>query len=188
MKAVGTKAPETLGGVATSSEGFVLLNSYLKPVFINQLAVDILSYPQKLDTRSQEGFLTTRIRSLFFAAESANVPGSVITFPSGRRIYEGRAYCVNALAKGDTQVSIAILLQRRSSKVAALNTVSERFNLTTREQQVLQYISHGLTTKEIAVGLEISPNTVKNFVRMIMVKMGVSTRSGIVGKAFGTGS
>jgi DNA-binding CsgD family transcriptional regulator len=32
--------------------------------------------------------------------------------------------------------------------------------------------------------MAISPNTVKAFLRMIMVKMGVSTRSAIVGKAF----
>jgi DNA-binding CsgD family transcriptional regulator len=30
--------------------------------------------------------------------------------------------------------------------------------------------------------MQISPNTVKTFVRLIMVKMGVSTRSGLVGK------
>jgi DNA-binding CsgD family transcriptional regulator len=39
-----------------------------------------------------------------------------------------------------------------------------------------------LTSKEIATRLEISPNTVKAFVRLVMVKMGVTTRSGIVGK------
>lgn len=83
---------------------------------------------------------------------------------------------------------MAILLQRRSKGPTPLCDVSEKFNLTPREQQVLQYLSHGLTTKEIAVGMEISPNTVKNFVRMIMIKMGVSTRSGVVGKAFGTGA
>jgi len=42
----------------------------------------------------------------------------------------------------------------------------------------------GLTSKEIAVRMNVTPNTVKTFVRLIMSKMAVSTRSGIVGKIF----
>jgi hypothetical protein len=33
--------------------------------------------------------------------------------------------------------------------------------------------------------MNISPNTVKAFVHLVMVKMGVSTRSGIIGKMVG---
>jgi hypothetical protein len=51
----------------------------------------------------------------------------------------------------------------------------------------MQYLSEGgLTTKEIAARIRISPNTVKSFLRSIMLKMGVTTRSGIVGKAIAT--
>ena len=39
--------------------------------------------------------------------------------------------------------------------------------------------------KEIAIRMNISPNTVKAFLRLVMVKMGVSTRSGIVGRVVG---
>jgi len=40
----------------------------------------------------------------------------------------------------------------------------------------------GLTNKEIADRMGISANTVKGFVRLIMLKMGTSGRSGIVAK------
>jgi len=43
-------------------------------------------------------------------------------------------------------------------------------------------LSEGLTSKEIAVKMNISPNTVKAFLRFIMLKLGVTTRSGILGK------
>jgi hypothetical protein len=33
--------------------------------------------------------------------------------------------------------------------------------------------------------MSISPNTVKAFIRLVMVKMNVSTRSGIIGKIVG---
>jgi DNA-binding CsgD family transcriptional regulator len=42
----------------------------------------------------------------------------------------------------------------------------------------------GLTNKEIAGRMNISPNTVRAFIRMVMGKLGVSTRSGIVGIVF----
>jgi DNA-binding CsgD family transcriptional regulator len=44
----------------------------------------------------------------------------------------------------------------------------------------------GLTSKEIAERMKISPSTVKAFLRLVMVKMSVSTRSGIVGKVLGS--
>ena len=63
--------------------------------------------------------------------------------------------------------------------------VSERFGLTSREQETVQFLLEGLTSKEIAQRMKISPNTVKAFIRLVMVKMGVSTRSGIIGKIVG---
>jgi len=57
-----------------------------------------------------------------------------------------------------------------------------------REQEVAQLLSQGLTSKQIGLRMQISPNTAKAFLRLIMVKMGVSTRSGIVGEAFTIGT
>jgi DNA-binding NarL/FixJ family response regulator len=88
------------------------------------------------------------------------------------------------MANGDSQAVLAVLLERASAKPASLAQLSERFHLTTREQEVAQFLLQGLTSKEIGTRMQISPNTVKAFLRLIMVKMGVSTRSGIVGKAF----
>ena len=187
MEDATSKAVQQVVAEAASWDGLILLNSLLNPVFINREAAEILIYPRKPEIKSHDSFLASKIRSLFFSEESAAMPAVFTTFQSGRRVYEGYAYRVNALAKGDSQISVAILLKRRSKGSTALFQASERFNLTARERQVLLYLSHGLTTKEIALGMEISPNTVKAFVHLIMIKMGVSTRSGIVGKALGTG-
>ena len=91
---------------------------------------------------------------------------------------------MTALTPGDSRCSLAIILERGSTGSFSIAQVSQRFHLSAREREVLPYLLNGLTTKEIASGMDISPNTVKVFLRMIMVKMGVSTRSGIVGKAF----
>jgi len=165
-----------------SSEGFLLLNSAMNPILVNRVATEILSYPQKPETQKNlDEFLAGKISSTLFSRSSCG-PALVAKFQSGRRFYQCRAYRVNALANGDSQASVAVLLER-GSRGSSLVEVSERFHLTAREQEVVQYLFEGLTTKEIAMRLQISPHTVKAFLRLIMVKMEVSTRSGIVGKA-----
>jgi len=76
-----------------------------------------------------------------------------------------------------------VLIERGAGESFSAVQVSEKYHLTSREQQVLMYLLEGLTSKQIAERMKISANTVKVFLRLIMIKMGVSTRAGIVGKA-----
>jgi DNA-binding CsgD family transcriptional regulator len=171
--------------VTANSEGFLLLNSSLNPIFFNRAAAEILSYPQKVEAhKNLDDFLASRVRTNLVSGESSRVLNVVSDFQSGRRLYQCRTYRVNALAQGDARCTLAIILERSSNGSIAIEQISEKFRLSTREREVLPHLLNGLTTKEIASGMDISPNTVKVFLRMIMVKMGVSTRSGIVGKAF----
>jgi DNA-binding CsgD family transcriptional regulator len=178
MQITGTNA-------SVSSEGFLLLDSTFHPIYVNHVAAEILSYPQKPEThKSLDSFLAGKIHTTLFAAQGSQAPSLVNEFLSGRRRYQCRAYRVDGPGNGKAHGSVAVLLERYSTGPFSLGLVSERFHLTTREQEVLRHLLVGRTTKEIANGMEISPHTVKAFLRMIMVKMGVSTRSAIVGKAF----
>jgi len=175
----------TSSKMTTSSEGFLLLNSLLTPIFVNQAATEILCYPQKIESQKYlETYLAKLVRTSLVSGESSRIPKLVSEFHSGRRLYHCRTYRVNSLAHGESQCSLAVILERSSNGSFSIDQVSEKYNLTAREKEVLQYLLNGLTSKQIASGMEISPNTVKAFLRMIMLKMGVSTRSGIVGKAF----
>ena len=184
MQKNGFNAPVT-------SEGFLLLDSYLHPIFVNRAAAEILCYPQKPEAhKNLNAFLASKIHLTLFSVQTSDAPALVTEFVSGKRRYHCRAYRVDAVGDGNGSGnggghgSVAVLLKRFSAASFFIGEVSERFHLTTREQEVLQHLLVGQTTKEIATGMEISPHTVKAFLRMIMVKMGVSTRSAIVGKAF----
>ena len=48
--------------------------------------------------------------------------------------------------------------------------------LTDRESQVLELVSEGKTTKEIAGELYLTPGTVRNYISTILDKLGVSNR------------
>jgi DNA-binding CsgD family transcriptional regulator len=164
--------------------GFVLLDSTLNPVLLNRSAAEILSYPQKPSAQaSQSSFLAERVRLMLVASHPSGSPPIVSEFRSGRRLYHCRTFRLDAQAKEYSQLSLAVLFERGSTTSLSLRQVAQKFHLTAREQEVLEFLLQGFTSKEIAGRMNISTNTVKAFLRLIMIKMGVSTRSGILGKA-----
>lgn len=50
--------------------------------------------------------------------------------------------------------------------------------LSKREQEVLSYLPHGLTDKEIAIKLGISKRTVQTYINRVFIKLGVRNRVG----------
>jgi DNA-binding NarL/FixJ family response regulator len=70
---------------------------------------------------------------------------------------------------------------------AAGETYSELDCLTRREREVLELVAQGLTNKEIAGELFITPNTVKRHLKAIFNKLDVHTRSAAAAKAVSAG-
>jgi DNA-binding CsgD family transcriptional regulator len=161
----------------------MLLDASMNPILVNHAAAQILAYPQSPDAhKNVDSYLATRVRSTLLSERPDNGAALVSRFQSGRRIYSCRGFWVNAVRNGH-QASLAVLLERASSRSGALAQLVDKFHLTAREQEVAQFLLQGLTSKEIGVRMQISANTVKAFLRLIMVKMGCSTRAGVVGKA-----
>lgn len=162
----------------------------MNPIVVNRTAVEILSYPEKPEnTKGFRNSLVAKIRSALLTRLPSNGSPLVAEFRSGKRLYLCRAFLVESPGKEHEQATIAVILERGvgSRSLSLLRAASERFHLTDREEEVLQFLLEGLTSKEIGDRMKISPNTVKAFLRLIMMKMGASTRSGIVGKAMTSG-
>jgi DNA-binding CsgD family transcriptional regulator len=182
--AAGTPFANGLAPARASTAGFVLIDSAQNPVAFNAEAVHILCYPDKPAIIVHLGaFLAGRIRSKLLTGPSHDQRPSFVTgFKSGRRLYFCRVFELSPTSGGSSPPSLALLLERGSSEVMSMSEVAKQFNLSPREQEAVKYLLTGLTSKEIANRMKISTNTVKAFLRLIMVKMGVSTRSGILGK------
>lgn len=60
-------------------------------------------------------------------------------------------------------------------------------SLTAREREVLELLAKGMTNKEIAETLVITPNTVKRHLKAIFEKLNVHTRSAAAARAVGAG-
>ena len=59
--------------------------------------------------------------------------------------------------------------------------------LTPREIEVLRHISYGLTTKEIAKNLFVSPNTVTTHRKNLLIKFDAKNIAGLVRNGFEMG-
>jgi DNA-binding CsgD family transcriptional regulator len=171
-----------------SQSGFLLLDKSLGPVASNQEAIRILTYPNIPERiKRMDVFLGDKIRAGLVSRQSSSGLEFVKEFKSGRRRYFCRSFPVETNGKGMPLVA-ALLFERCSSSTTALAQVGQDFELTQREKETVELLIQGLTSKEIATRMKISPNTVKAFLRIVMVKMGVSTRSGILGKVIGPGA
>jgi len=164
-----------------SAVGFLLLDSSLRPIAFNAEAIRVLSYPNHLaNVRPADVFLAERIRESLLDREPSRESPLVNKFRSGRRRYVCRTFSVDT--KGPSHASIAVLLERAPVGLLSLSPVSEQFKLTRRERNALEHLLQGLSNKEIANRMSVSPNTVKAFLRLIMLKMEVSSRAAIVAK------
>ncbi len=169
--------------IGISEPGFLILDSKLNPVACNQQAITILTFPNLADQIKRVSiFLADKIRFSLVNRQSKDSLEFVKEFRSGNRRYNCRVFHLDSPDKGSL---VVLTLERYSSRSAALSQLSQEFDLTVREQETVQLLLQGLTSKEIAARMDISPNTVKAFLRLVMVKMGVSTRSGIVGRIVG---
>ena len=166
-----------------SAAGFLLLDSSLNPISFNAEAIQILGYPDAFGSmRSSELLLAGKIRANLMSRQLSGESPFVTEFRSGRRHYFCRTFLVGSHAKDPSLPSIAVLLERGPSGFVSLSKVSQQFNFTEREREVLEYLLQGLNSKAIANRMNISPHTVKAFLRLIMIKTGVSSRLAVMGK------
>ncbi len=166
-----------------SMPGLLLLGVQRDLIACNSEAVNILAFPEKPGKGKQ---LTTMVNEKVpMELLRAAVPGrTVAEFMSGRRRYVCTRHTLDM--PGANKGAAAILLERVLSPEVTLYAISKKYNLTPREREAISHLFRGLTGKEIAREMNISPNTVKASLRLIMTKMGVNTRAGLVGRIAGT--
>jgi len=166
-----------------TASGFLLMDSSLRPNWCNAEAIRILSYPDKLTNLTHsDALLAARIQSSLVSRQGPVESPFVTEFRSGRRRYFCRPFFVDSYAEDPSRPCIAVLLERRPSGLAPLSEISRLFNLTEREREALEYLLQGLSNKAIANRMNISPNTVKAYMRTIMIKTGATSRSAMLRK------
>jgi DNA-binding CsgD family transcriptional regulator len=162
--------------------GMVLLDPSLRPIAFDQGAAAIFRDETHRGPALPPFALPREIMEVIRRSKPGDASPAEMRFRLGTREFTCQAYRLQALDDLLEGPVLALYLQRDLPVFDALTAVGAEYRLTDREYEVLKQIAGGLTSKEVAERMKISPNTVKVFLRMIMVKMGVSTRSGVIAK------
>ena len=96
-----------------------------------------------------------------------------------RRLAASHASLQTAPAQGGSRASVSPVTE--DIELRALN-ICHNYHLSQREGEAVRFLIEGLTNKEIAARMGISPDTVKVFLQLAMKKMEVSSRSEIMSK------
>ncbi len=100
---------------------------------------------------------------------------------SGRRHYLCRAIPLTAQTGAPLSTPTLLVIERPGASQTALSRFATEFHLTRRQLDLVNLLARGFTNKQIASALGLSAHTVKTHLRFIMVKLGISTRAGILG-------
>ena len=170
---------------AASRVGVLLLNSKFRPVHYNAEAASVLDYPKKTREAPSLDVVLPATRSQLGSAAKPMAPLTV-EFTSGRRRYVCRTFLLDSsgASEGRFQPRLVLVLERELTQTVDTTHWSEKFRLTNRECETVKLLLKGLTSKEIASEMSISPNTVKTFVKLAMAKVGASNRTGLIARLF----
>lgn len=163
--------------------GFLILNSSLKPLYVNRCAAEILFHPHT--PPPAEHFLDQLAAKIHLIVARSGPNGSISVsseFRSGSRCYKCRLVSLEWPDTNTSEASLALLLERRHNAHLDIREICRKHHLTPREAQAVELLLEGLANKEIAARMGISPNTVKVFFRLAMVKLGATSRSALMSK------
>ena len=171
---------------AEIQSGLILLDSALQPVAADCGAVTILRSHDASNSGASRQHLPAipeEIMSIFRSDyPDVRPPGHTVSLTIGKHRYRCRLYIVHTEAAALDPAFIALHLEADSNNTDIVPRIAAEYHLTHREEQALRGMALGLGTKDLANQMNISPNTVKSFIRLIMIKLGVSSRAEIMVK------
>ena len=85
-------------------------------------------------------------------------------------------------ADGRIDDTALVIEPATASEIAPI--IVQAYELSAREQEITQLISQGFGTTEIADRLHLSPYTVRDYVKAVFEKVGVSSRGELVARLF----
>jgi DNA-binding CsgD family transcriptional regulator len=174
-----------------AEDGLVLMDSLLRVVAFDAGAAAILNPPYPTDAGAKS-LMPPQVPNEIVNAIRNRDPGDLSPLTMSTRIgnsdFKCQVYVLDSQNDSFGEPMTALHLEKDYLAVDAIREIADKHHLTVREQEVLRGMSMGFATKELAARMNISPNTVKAFLRLVMIKLGVTTRAGIVAKILHNGA
>ena len=166
--------------VSTTEEALILLDRSLRIVAFDRRAASIFKPP----TSSHEAFSVPSLPREFLNnirnCKFSDLSSLRLSLHIGNTEYICRAYPLQWLERLASQPIVAVYLTKVPALEDIVRDCALKYQLTKREEQVLNGMALGLTSKTIAARMKISPNTVKVHLSQIMIKLRVSSSAGVV--------
>ncbi|MFC9895006.1 LuxR C-terminal-related transcriptional regulator [Nocardia sp. NPDC127579] len=170
---------------ATTAPGMLLFDAGGNLVSLNDEARDLLAQmPPGPTTTTPLGIALPLPVWILSTAGRARVTGGSarirIRTVTGRWLV-CHASCLRAADGSDSSTAL-VIEPAKPSEVAELVTAA--YELTRRELEVVELVARGLATADIAAQLHLSAHTVRDHVKAIFDKVGVSSRGELVALLF----
>ena len=170
---------------ARVDSGLVLMDLSLKPISFDQGSAALLSSASQFNGKEPQIHIPKEILDAVRGCKRTELATVKMRFWSQGCEYTCRVYLVPE-NEGLEQTLLALHFERGVSTHEAVHEavgkLALRYDLTDRQYEALLGIATGPSNKEIAQRMKISPNTVKVYLRLIMAKMGVTSRAEVAAK------
>jgi DNA-binding NarL/FixJ family response regulator len=161
----------------------VMLNSEYVPLYVSTEAARILLHPkQSPPMASAAKAIAGAVRDLIAGGSPQGDSGRFGYLNTGGRSYLWNITRCDEWTAHETPWNYVLMLRRAELPEAKIKTICQQFHLSPRQEETLTYLFQGLTSKEIAGFLNLSPHTVKIHIRALMTKLQVTTRTALVGR------
>jgi len=187
LPTIGTRGPRR-----RSSPGLLLFNTDGQLLSANPMADALLpAHHRRPVMQTVRDVLRTRVAKAPWASTATDSPVGPLhqtVVRSGTRTLGVQTFWLNHQPT-DHQPLVAVLLERiapvRAGRVG-LGKAQRRFSLSPREMDVVEALRNGMSDKEIASSLGIGFETVRDYLKAIRRKLGVSTRTAIISTILST--
>ena len=142
--------------------------------------LDVLADPSASDLQSA-------IPIIPLLAHARAVAEGLDDGPARLRLRDGKGRWLvlhaSCLSRGAADGAVAVVVEpAKSTDIAPI--VIEAYGLSPRERDVVRAIAHGSSTPDIAAELFLSAHTVRDYIKSVFEKVGVSSRGELVAKLF----
>jgi DNA-binding CsgD family transcriptional regulator len=121
--------------------------------------------------------------------EGSGAHAPIDIFLSHRRKYEVRGLVLEGRLQGSVSryPSFVFVLERADAEQGALQKLGREKRLSPREQDLVRHLFSDLSNKEIGQAMGLSANTVKGYLKSLALKLGASSRVGILAALYSPG-
>ena len=176
-------------------EGLMMVNKHHPDLIVTDIIMPHMNgYELVRQVRQQAEF---RLLPVILLTQRTETQERILGYQSGCDLYLPKPFELEELAaainnllersriiQSEYQLSLKENLKKADSNSNSLFSSSVKSELlesfTTREQEVLEFLTHGLSNAEIGDNLHLSPRTVEKYVSSLLRKSNTSNRAELV--------